>query len=373
MTIIWKGICEPMRFLHLSPLGRGTPPITPVLGMGIAGVVVSFGALVGTLRLISLGVVGVRAVVTDDRVAVPKPLVALVRSDAGTICVTVTVTAGRPVGMEEVCERTTLETTLPLTTGTVTKLVKVLFGDELRVKVGGLRGVVGIANEVEKEVDSETEPLVEIWETIVCVTMVAAIDGLTLVDGTDSDGTLVGTEVLRLALNVEEAEGTGIEPEPETDMLADMDADPLPLTVGAVTETDGARVALPSWLAMVSGTTVKLEGTTPDAKVNLGNRDPNPLGRALVGMAVNPEGTLVRPPAEVGAAGDAVVLTTLEGAEPVEEAWRVALASWLATVSGTTVRLEGTTPDAKVNLGSDEPKLLGSEPVGMAVKPEGML
>lgn len=361
-----------MRFLHLSPLGRGTPPITPVLGMGIAGVVVSFGALVGTLRLISLGVVGVRAVVTDDRVAVPKPLVALVRSDAGTICVTVTVTAGRPVGMEEVCERTTLETTLPLTTGTVTKLVKVLFG-ELRVKVGGLRGVVGMAKEVEKEVDSETEPPVEIWETIVCVMMVAAIEGLTLVDGTDSDGTLVGTDVFKLVLKVDGADGTGTEAEPETDILADMDADPLPLTVGAVTDTDGARVALPSWLAMVSGTTVRLEGTTPGAKVNLGNRDPNPLGKALVGIAVNPEGTLVRPPAEVGAAEDAVVLITLEDAAPVEETWRVALASWLATVSGTTVRLEGTTPDAKVNLGSDEPKLLGSEPVGMAVKPEGML
>lgn len=74
-----------MRLLHLSPLGIGTPAITPVLGMGIAGIVVAFGTLVGTLRLISLGVVGLRVVVTDDRVAVPKPLVALVRSDAGTI------------------------------------------------------------------------------------------------------------------------------------------------------------------------------------------------------------------------------------------------------------------------------------------------
>lgn len=283
-----------------------------------------------------------------------------------------TVTAGRPVGIEELCERIADETTVPLTTGTVTKLVKVLFA-EVRVKVGGLRGVVGIAKEVENEVESETEPPVEIWETIVCVTMVAAIEGLTLVEGIDNDGALVGTDVLRLVLNVDGAEGAETEPEPETDMLADIDADPLPLTVGAVTETDGARVALPSWLAMVSGTTVKLEGTTPEAKVNLGNRDPKPLGKAPVGIAVKPEGMLVSPPAEVGAAEDAVVLTRLDDAEPVEEAWRVALASWLATESGTTVRLEGTTPEAKVNLGSEEPKLLGREPVGMAVKPEGML
>lgn len=59
--------------------------MTPVLGIGAAGVVVALGVLVGTLRLISRVVVGLRVVITDDRVAVPKPLVALVSIDAGTI------------------------------------------------------------------------------------------------------------------------------------------------------------------------------------------------------------------------------------------------------------------------------------------------
>ena len=103
------------------------------------------------------------------------------------------------------------------------------------------------------------------------------------------------------------------------------------------------------------GTTVRLDGTTPVAKVKLWYEELKPLGSAPVGIAVNPEGMLVRPPAaaEVELAGVAAGAEELdEAADELEEAADevTRVASWLAMLFGTTVRLDGTTPVAKVKL-----------------------
>lgn len=67
------------------------------------------------------------------------------------------------------------------------------------------------------------------------------------------------------------------------------------------------------WLAMLLGTTVRLDGTTPDAKEKDGTDEPKPVGRDPVGIAVNPEGMLVRPPAA------AVEIETTEVAAGADE------------------------------------------------------
>ena len=73
------------------------------------------------------------------------------------------------------------------------------------------------------------------------------------------------------------------------------------------------------------GTTVRLDGTTPVAKEKLWKEELKPLGSAPVGIAVNPEGILVRPPAtaEVGLAWVVAAVLAVAVRPDLTQPWKL--------------------------------------------------